>query len=72
MSPSWSSRPGIPAIDSGSSPWKFIRPLPRQLRERLLEVAGELVDLPAQVHVLHERLGEGLELGALLRASSSS
>ena len=42
------------------------RALPRQVRERLLEVAGELVDLPAQVHVLEERLGELLELRALL------
>ena len=41
-------------------------PLPRELRERLLQVAAELVDLPAQVHVLEQRLGEGLELRALL------
>ena len=42
------------------------RALPRKVRERLLEVAGQLIDLPAQVHVLEEALGETLELGALL------
>ena len=43
-----------------------LRALPRQVRERLLQVARELVDLPAQVHVLEQRLGERLQLRALL------
>ena len=42
------------------------RTLPRQVRERLLQVARQLVDLPPQVHVLEERLRELLELRALL------
>ena len=40
--------------------------VPRHVRERLLEVARQLVDLPAQVHVLEQRLREPLELRALL------
>ena len=43
-----------------------LRALPRQVRERLLQVARELVDLPPQVHVFEQRLGERLELRALL------
>ena len=66
MSPSVSRRPGICAIDSGSSPRKPIWRSHGRLRERLLQVAAELVDLPAEVHVLEQRLGERLELRALL------
>ena len=40
--------------------------VPGHVRERVLEVAGELVDLPAQVEVLEQRLRQPLQLGALL------
>ncbi len=43
-----------------------LRPLPRQVRECLLQVARELVDLPPQVHVLEQRFGQRLQLRALL------
>ena len=66
MSPRASSRPGIWPIDSGSSPRKGIERSHGRFGNARLEVAGELVDLPAQVHVLEQRLGEPLELGALL------
>ena len=59
-----SSRPGIWPNCSGSSPLKRLRPLPRQVRERLLQVARELVDLPAQVHVFEQRLGRAPGAGA--------
>ena len=40
--------------------------LPTGPGERPLEVAGQPVDLPAEVEVLEQRLGQTLELGALL------
>ena len=39
---------------------------PPGVGERLLEVAGQPVDLPPQVHVLEQRLGQPLELRPLL------
>ena len=66
MSPSASSRPGIWPIESGLSPRNGIDLSQRHVGERLLQVAGQLVDLPAQVHVLEQRFGQRLELGALL------
>ena len=45
---------------------EVVAPLPAHLGEELLEVAAELVHLPAQVHVLQQRLGQALELGPLL------
>ena len=42
------------------------RLLPRQVRERSLEVAAQFVHLPPQVHVVEQGLGQLLELGALL------
>ena len=44
---------------------------PTHLRERVAQVLAELVDLPAQVHVIEQRVGELLQLRALLGASSS-
>ena len=41
---------------------------PTHLRERVAQVLAELVHLPAQVHVVEERVGELLELRALLGA----
>ena len=40
--------------------------VPTHLGEELLQVLAELVGLPAQVHVLHELVGEALELRPLL------
>ena len=40
--------------------------VPGHVGERLLEVPRQLVDLPAEVHVLEQRLREPLELRALL------
>ncbi len=40
--------------------------VPAHLREQLLQVLAELVDLPAQVHVFEQLLGEALQLRALL------
>ena len=40
--------------------------VPGHVGERVLEVAGELVDLPAQVEVLEQRLRQPLQLGTLL------
>ena len=65
-SPSVSSRPGICAELQRVVAAEVLRALPRHVRERLLQVARQLVDLPAQVHVLEQRLGERLELRALL------
>ena len=45
---------------------EVVAPLPAHLREQLLEVAAELVHLPAQVHVLEQRLGQPLQLRPLL------
>ena len=39
---------------------------PTHLRERVAQVLPELVDLPAQVHVVEQRIGELLQLRALL------
>ena len=47
---------------------EVVLPVPAGLREGLLEVGAEAVHLPAQVHVLEQRLGQLLELGPLLRA----
>ena len=41
---------------------------PTHLRERVAQVLTELIHLPAQVHVVEERVGELLELRALLGA----
>ena len=49
---------------------EVLRALPRQVGERLLQVARELVDLPAQVHVLHERLGERLRCSGVIELIS--
>ena len=46
--------------------------VPAGLGEGLLEVAGQPVDLPPEVEVLEERLGQALELGSAARATSSS
>ena len=47
---------------------EVLRLLPRQVRERVLQVARELVDLPAQVHVFEQRLRQRLQLRALFGA----
>ena len=39
---------------------------PTHLRERLAQVLAELLHLPAQIHVFHQLIAEGLELGPLL------
>ena len=41
--------------------------VPPRAREHLAKLLGELVDLPAQVHVLEQRVDHRLELLALLR-----
>jgi hypothetical protein len=46
---------------------EVVAPVPAHLREELLEVAAQLVHLPAQVHVLEQRLGQALQLRPLLR-----
>ena len=66
MSPSVSSRPGICAIDSGSSPRKPIWRSHGSCGNACCRFRAELVDLPAEVHVLEQRLGQRLELRALL------
>ena len=43
-----------------------VPPPPTGPRHRLLEILGQSVDLPAQVEILEQRLGQGLELGSLL------
>ena len=61
-----SSRPGISPNCSGSLPLKFCDRCHGRFGNALLQVARQLVDLPPQVHVLEQRLGERLELRALL------
>ena len=51
---------------SGSSPLEPVPLLPPGVGEGLLEVAGQPVDLPTQVEVLEQGLGQALELGPLL------
>ena len=45
---------------------EVVAAVPTHLREQLAQVAAELVDLPAQVHVLQQLFGQALELGPLL------
>ena len=61
-----SSRPGIWPNCSGSSPLKFCDRCHGRFGNACCRLRDELVDLPAQVHVLEQRLGERLQLRALL------
>ena len=47
---------------------EVVLPVPAGLREGLAQVGAEAVHLPAQVHVLQQRLGQLLQLGPLLGA----
>ena len=66
MSPSWSSRLLICPSGIGSSPRNAHPLAPTHLRERVAQVLPELVDLPAQIHVVEQRVRELLQLRALL------
>ena len=66
MSPSWSSRRAH-ALERERLVAAEAHPLaPAHLREGVAQVLAELVHLPAQVHVVEQRVGELLELRALL------
>ena len=45
---------------------EVVAAVPAHLREQLLQVLAQLVDLPAQVHVLEQLLGQALQLRPLL------
>ena len=58
--------PASRRTDSGSSPRKFCDRSHGRFGNACCRLRDELVDLPAQVHVLEQRLGQRLQLGALL------
>ena len=66
MSPSSFISDAASAKPSGSWPAEVVALLPARVGERLAEVGGEPVDLPAQVHVLQQLVGQALELRPLL------
>ncbi len=47
-------------------PAEVVAPVPAHLREQAAQMLAELVDLPPQVHVFEQLLGQPLQLRALL------
>ena len=66
MSPSWSSRRAHALEREGLVAAEAHALAPTHLRERVAEVLAELVHLPAEIHVVEQRVRELLELRALL------